>query len=65
MRSCDVDVVACLLNLSRDPTQWARPPEPGTENESKDFRAGAIIYFGLRAGIADLAAAARFGALKR
>jgi RHS repeat-associated protein len=64
MRSCDVDVVACLLNLSRDPTQWARPPEPGTEKDSRNFRTRAMIYFSARAGIADLGAVARFGGLR-
>jgi RHS repeat-associated protein len=45
MRQCDRLLVRCLRDLPNDPTQWPRPPRPGTERDSSLFREKAIRAF--------------------
>jgi RHS repeat-associated protein len=45
MKQCDRVLVRCLRNLSTGPSQWPRPPRPGTDRESRIFSRWAIPYF--------------------
>jgi len=64
MRLCDLDIVACLLNLSSDSTRWSRPPRAGATRDSESFRLPAIAYFAARTGVGDLVTATVLGRLR-
>jgi RHS repeat-associated protein len=44
-RMCDKSLVTELQKLPDNPYKWPRPPRPGTEKDSSDFRRRAIWYF--------------------
>jgi RHS repeat-associated protein len=46
MTVCDRTLADELRALPEDPTQWLRPPTPGTEEDTRLFRQGAIGLFG-------------------
>lgn len=45
IKNCDAALVQCLKNLPYDPTLWINPPKPGTEEDTKAYRDGAILWF--------------------
>ena len=44
-KQCDKTLVNELQKLPDNPHKWPRPPRPGTEKDSSDFRKKAIWYF--------------------
>ncbi len=45
IKSCNKEVVQCLQKLPNNPRMWPNPPRPGTEEDSRRYRYGAMKWF--------------------
>ena len=45
IKDCDQALLQCLGSLPEDPRLWPQPPRPGTEDETRLYRDGALLWF--------------------
>ena len=45
IKACDQALLQCLGSLAEDPRLWPQPPRPGTEDDTRLYRDGALLWF--------------------